>query len=450
DRAGAQAFALGEPQIAVRAGAIHVARLVRARPLATAPAWDPARTVVITGGTGTLGALVARHLITAHGVRHLCLLGRHGRASAGAEALADELSDLGAALTIAACDVSDRAALAAALDACDPPVGGIVHAAGVTDDGLVGALTAERLDRVWAGKAAAAVHLDALTRERQLSAFVMFSSAAATLGSPGQASYAAANACLDALAARRRAAGLAATSIAWGLWQPASAITRKLDRVDHARIARAHVLPLAPAHGLALLDAALATDRAQVVAARFDLLAMRGASHVATVFRRLVPASTTAARPRGLAQRLAALPAADRLAAIRDAVHDHVAAVLGHASGAAIDGERTFKELAFDSLTGVELRNRLAADAGLRLPATLIYDYPTPAALARYLDLQLRPPEADPGAALLAQIEQALARDAAFAARLRALVASAPRAAEADLTAKSDDELFELVNHLGK
>ena len=503
--------ALGEPQVALRAGVAHVPRLVRVRRTdgdgPRRSPWDPARTVLVTGGTGTLGALVARHLVTAHGVRYLTLLSRRGRAAPGAEALARELTELGATVAIAACDAADRTALAAVLAEAQPPVGGVVHTAGVTDDGVLSSLTAERLSRVWSPKATAVDHLDELTRESGLSAFVVFSSSAGALGSPGQASYAAANAYLDGLAAARRAAGRPWVSLAWGLWQPASGITGKLARADHARIARSHVWPLAPEQGLALLDAALeaalgsrvgagvgagldagsgagldaglgagpAAGPAHFVTARFDLVAMRADARVPSLFGRLVPASGTAGRPTSpttpaaLPQRLAQLPDADRRRAVLEAVQAHVAAVLGHARGEPIDADRTFKDLAFDSLTGVELRNRLAAETGLRLPATLIYDYPTPSLLARYLDQELRPAQVASTEALLDQVEAAMATmasdddtaRAAFVSRLQVLLAAAtaPRRREAPpadpvdpttLAAKSDDELFELVNQMGK
>ena len=349
------------------------------------------------------------------------------------------------------------------LAAADPPVGGVVHAAGVTDDGLLGSLSAERLAAVWGPKAAAAAQLDALTRERGLSAFVMFSSAAGALGSPGQASYAAANAFLDGLAAARRAAGQPAVALAWGLWQPASGITGKLARADRARIARAHVVALAPDQGLALLDAAVGAGHAQLVTARFDLAALRADTRVPPLFGRLVPAGAArAAAPDAWPRRLARLSGPDRRRAVLAAVQDHVAAVLGHARGEPIDAGRTFKELALDSLTGVELRNRLAADTGLRLPATLIYDYPTPDKLAGYLDEQLRPAGGDPTEALLGQVEAAMASDddaarGAFVSRLRVLLAAATaprreieRVDPTALHTKSDDELFELVNQMGK
>ncbi|MFI7663621.1 SDR family NAD(P)-dependent oxidoreductase, partial [Micromonospora parva] len=360
---------------------------------------DPAGTVLITGASGNLGALFARHLVRSYGVRHLLLLSRRGEAAPGAAQLAAELKALGATATFAACDASDREALAAVLAAVpsDRPLTGVVHAAGVLDDGVVEALSPERIDAVLGPKVDAAFNLHELTLDARPSMFVLFSSVAGTLGTAGQAGYAAANACLDALAHRRRADGLPTTSLAWGLWAERSGMTAHLGAADLARMGRSGLVALESEEGLALFDAARLVDEAVLVPARFDLdgLARRATDATAppAVLRRLVRAParrTAAALPESvhaLADRLAAAAHPDRL--ILEVVQTHVAAVLGHRASDALDRARSFRELGFDSLTAVELRNRLRADTGLRLPATLVFDHPTPDALAAFLTAEL-------------------------------------------------------------
>ncbi|WP_433549297.1 type I polyketide synthase [Streptomyces sp. CA-294286] len=360
-------------------------------------AWDPEGTVLITGGTGQLGGTLARHLVTAHGVRHLLLAGRRGPNSPGAEELRTELTELGAEVTLATCDAADRAALAELLDGVSDahPLTAVVHAAGVLDDGVATALTPERLHTVLRPKADAAWNLHELTRHLDLADFVLFSSAAGTFGNAGQGNYAAANTFLDGLARHRRATGLPATSLAWGLWASASEMTRHLDVGARNRARSTGGLPLATHDGLALFDAALAARRALLVPVRLDHAGLRGRAPAAlpsilrglfrgTTARRTVEAGTGPAGG-GLRQRLAALPAADRDSVLVDLVTTYAAAVLGHADSGAVHAGKAFRDLGFDSLTAVELRNRLAAAAGLRLPATLVFDHPTPVALAAHL-----------------------------------------------------------------
>ncbi|MFJ1751300.1 SDR family NAD(P)-dependent oxidoreductase, partial [Streptomyces sp. NPDC088116] len=379
----------GEPEIALRAGVLSVRRLVRATGAGQAvPDQVAAGTVVITGGTGVLGALLARHLITAHGVRDLLLLSRRGMDAPGADELAAELDELGARVSIQACDVSDRDALAAVF--AERSVSGVVHAAGVLDDATVESLTPERLAVVLRAKVDAAWHLHELAQDKDLGLFVVYSSAAATLGSAGQGSYAAANAALDALMEQRRSAGLAGQSLAWGLWEQGSGMTGRLGEADLARWARAGVRALSDEQGLALFDAATRLDRSLVVAARLDVAAMRAAGTVSSLLSGLTggPGRRSAATTAGkddLAARLAALPVEERHSAVLELVRAQAAIVLGHASAVRVDADATFRDTGFDSLTAVELRNRLTAVTGLHLPATLAFDYPTSRLLAGFV-----------------------------------------------------------------
>ncbi|WP_406419594.1 SDR family NAD(P)-dependent oxidoreductase [Streptomyces sp. NBC_01614] len=401
------AAASGEPQLAVRDGQLIAPRLSRATPAeAGRPApWDPDGTVLITGGTGTLGGLLARHLVTEHGVRRLLLTGRHGQDAPGAAELHAELGALGAHVTIAACDAADAKRLAAVLAGVpgEHPLTAVIHAAGVLDDGTVESLDAERLEGVLRPKAVGAWNLHRLTESLSLSAFVLFSSVAGTSGTPGQGNYAAANTFLDALAHHRRARGLAATSLAWGLWDRNSGMTGHLGRTDRARLARGGLVPLSEERGVMLFDAALALDSALLVPARLDLAALRmQAAHgtVPALFTSLLGASRRvlpASRPPALSPQDPAGPVAlSDGRALMELVRTTVATVLGHAAPDRIDDDRAFRDLGFDSLTGLELRNRLNAATGLRLPATTVFDHPTPTALADYLSGRVSAPASRP------------------------------------------------------
>ncbi|MEU3778553.1 SDR family NAD(P)-dependent oxidoreductase, partial [Streptomyces sp. NPDC032472] len=396
----AAAVAAGETQLAVRNGELSAARLVPVAAEASG-AGDRAvfragGTVLITGGTGALGALFARHLVTEYGVGRLLLVSRSGAAAPGAGELVAELGALGAQVTVAACDTGDREALQALLAEIPAahPLSAVVHTAGVLDDGTLESLTEERLARVLAPKADAARHLHELTRDLDLDAFVLFSSVAGTFGTAGQANYAAANACLDALARLRHAAGLPATSLAWGLWAEAGGMTGELVDADLVRMRRAGIAPLPNAEGLAFFDEALAGTAPAVVAARLDLDQLRGRAANGTLpplFRRLVrvPARRRAAAGQAAAgswaERLRTLPAAEREQAALALVRAQAATVLGHPGPQAVPTDRAFSELGFDSLTAVDLRNRLNQATGLKLPSSLLFDFPTASVLAAHL-----------------------------------------------------------------
>ncbi|MFE2872691.1 type I polyketide synthase, partial [Embleya sp. NPDC059259] len=391
----------------------HTGKLVLRMPVPL----DPFGTVLITGGTGTLGGLVARHLVVEHGVRSLVLASRRGSDAPGVGALVAELTSSGAEVVVEACDAADRQALAGVLARipAGAPLTGVVHATGVLDDGLIESMTPEQLERVLRSKVDGAINLHELTAGHDLSAFVLFSSIAGLLGGPGQANYAAANTFLDAFAARRQAAGLPGSSVAWGLWAETSAMTGQLGRQDLARMRRSGIAAMTAEQGLALLDTALNLAEANPAAVRFDLGALRRAAEsgdlpaplhglVRAPLRR---AAASAASGEGtLARQLAGQSETEQERILVDLVRRHCAAVLGHASMDAVSSERGFMESGFDSLTAVELRNRLGADTGLRLPATVIFDCPTPLALARYLLEGLEPVREAAAAPLLGEIDR--------------------------------------------
>jgi short-subunit dehydrogenase/acyl carrier protein len=397
----AAALAAGEPQVAVRDGQALVPRLARVAAASPgqepAQLWDGSGTVLVTGGTGTLGGLFARHLVTEHGVRHLLLTSRRGPDAPGAAELQASLTELGAQVAVVACDAADRESLAAVLDGIDAahPLRGVVHTAGVLDDGIIGSLTPERMDWVMRPKVDAAVNLHELTSDLGLTAFVLFSSVAGTFGNPGQANYAAANVFSDALARHRKARGLPAVSLAWGLWADATGMTGHLDEAERQRMSRSGAVPMSAREGLALFEAACAADEAWLAPVQLDMPALRnlaGAGVLPGVLRDLVRVTSRRRADVGdgggaseLAQRLAALPEADRARELLELVRAQAANVLGHATSASIGPDHAFKELGFDSLTAVELRNLLNAATGLRLPPSLVFDYPTPERLAEHL-----------------------------------------------------------------
>ncbi|WP_370644565.1 type I polyketide synthase [Actinoplanes sp. L3-i22] len=390
-------LALPEPQVVVRDGVVYAARLTRAATGDDTPAsaFGPAGTVLVTGGTGALGALVAEHLVTERDVRDLLLVSRRGPAAPGASELRDRLTAAGATVRIAACDTADRDALAALL--ADVELSAVVHTAGVVDDGALATLTPQRLAAVLRAKADSAAHLDELTRDRTLTAFVLFSSASAVLGAPGQANYAAANAFLDALATRRRATGRPAQSLAWGLWDVGGGMSGELSAADLRRLARSGVSPIGAEQGMRLLDAATALDAGTLVPINLDVRSLESTEDRAgALFRALARPARKAAAPapettEAFARQLAALPAADRLALLVDLVRNQAATTLGHPDAGGIEAGRAFNDLGFDSLTAVEFRTGLGSAVGLRLPATLVFDHPTPADVAGYLLDELAP-----------------------------------------------------------
>ncbi|MEV0643535.1 SDR family NAD(P)-dependent oxidoreductase, partial [Streptomyces sp. NPDC050619] len=365
----------------------HVGKVV----LTVPSPWGGEGTVLITGGTGGLGAEVARHLVTRHGVRDLLLVSRRGIEAPGAVELVAELEELGARVRVRACDVSDRGALAAVLEGVD--LSAVVHAAGVLDDGLIAGLSGERLAGVLAAKAESALHLHELTADCDLSAFVLFSSFAGVVGNAGQAAYSAANNVLDALAATRRAQGLPAVSLAWGMWATADGMGGSLGDGELERLARQGFPALETGEGLALLDAALVVNEPVAVPVALRMSALSAVSDsLPGILRGLVPASNHRRRAVGqvagdgeLASRLAGLTPAEQRRVLLELVQAQVATALGHASAASVDTSRAFKDLGFDSLTAVDLRNRLRTATGIALPTTLVFDHPNPNSLTDYL-----------------------------------------------------------------
>jgi polyketide synthase 12 len=443
---------------------------------------DPEGTVLITGATGSLAQLLAHHLVTEHGIRHLLLASRRGPTADSAAQLTADLNAAGAQATLTACDVTDPAALTTLLDTIphSHPLTAVIHTAGVLDDGLITTLTDEQLTTVLKPKVDAAWHLHHLTRHHDLAAFVLYSSAAGLLGNAGQANYAAANTFLDALAHHRHTQGLPATSLAWGLWNTTHGMAAQLDERALGRLAQTGVLPLSAGEGLRQFDSALALRQPLAVGLGVDtsVLAERAASGLLDpLFSRLAqgrPARKGGAAARRTgggggqppAERIASLSDAARRDALRELVLASAAAVLGHSSPAGVDPERPFTALGFDSLSAYELRNQLTAGTGLRLSPTLIFDHPTPDALAAHLDESLAPERQDPFAALLSELDrlqEGLTRDdvrpgpvGRVVTRLQDFLGrleesrNVPEEGGRELSVATDDEIFDLIdNELG-
>ena len=366
-------------------------------------------TVLITGGTGMLGALLARHLVTEHGVRNLLLTSRRGPDAPGAAELAAELTEAGAQVTLAACDTADRAQLAALLAdiPAERPLTAVLHTAAALDDGLIESLTPERTRAVLRPKVTGALNLHELTRDLDLGAFVLFSSMAGTMGAPGQGNYAAANVMLDALAAHRRAQGLPGLSLAWGFWAQRSEMSGHLDDRDMQRMSRGGIVPMTSEEGLAAFDLACRTDHAQFVPVKLNPAALAGTSgRVPPIMRALVPTPARRAGHRAadtdggsLRERLVPLTGTERMRILLQLVRSHAATVLGHTDPDAVDSTAPFRDLGFDSLTAVEFRNRLTGAVGFRLPVTVVFDHPTPGELAGFLAAELLDGLDEPAAA---------------------------------------------------
>ncbi|KOV92395.1 hypothetical protein ADK65_34535, partial [Streptomyces sp. NRRL B-1140] len=482
----AAALATGAARCAVREGRVLVPRLA-AVPKDTGAAadgrpWNPEGTVLVTGGTGALAGLFARHLVTGHGVSRLLLTSRSGLDAPGAEQLLDDLTALGAEVTVTRGDITDPAFITELLDSVPPehPLTGIVHTAGTRDDGLVTTLTPDRVSAVLRPKSDAAWHLHDQTTRRgiHLDHFVLFSSIAAPFGGPGQGSYAAANAFLDGLADLRHAQGLPATSLAWGLWDQTEGMAKQLSEADVERVVRRGYVPISVAQGLALFDAAIARPRPAFVATPVDREVLRTSGIAPALLRTLVTGSTDGgaaavgeqagnggggqpAAP--LAERLAGLSANRRTKLVLGVVREETATVLGRGDPAAIPADRPFKEMGFDSLTAVELRNRLGRAVGFALSPTVVFDHPTPAALVDHLLAELAPGElsvADLVAVEIARLETALddlddgeeSRREIRAQLLRILgrwddpdAGTEEGSDGLDLDAASDEDLFKLV-----
>ncbi|WP_139809776.1 type I polyketide synthase, partial [Mycobacterium avium] len=376
----------------------HVGKVVMTMP----DAWT-AGTVLITGATGMAGSAVARHVVTRHGARNLVLVSRRGLDAPDAAELVAELTAAGAHAEVVACDAADREALAKVIAdiPMQHPLTGVIHAAGVLDDAVVTSLTPQRIDTVLRAKVDAAWNLHELTRDLDVGAFVMFSSIAGLAGASGQGNYAAGNSFLDGLAAHRRAHGLPAISLGWGLWDQASAMTGGLGAADLARFGRDGIVAMSSQEALELMDTALIVDEPFLLPAHIDLAALRVKFDGGTLppmfvdlinapTRRQVDDSLAAAKSKSaLLQRLEGLPEDEQQAVLLDLVRSNIATVLGSSSPEAIHPDRAFQELGFDSLTAVEMRNRLKAATGLALSPTLIFDYPNSAALAGYMYREL-------------------------------------------------------------
>jgi NADPH:quinone reductase-like Zn-dependent oxidoreductase/acyl carrier protein len=450
----------------------HAGKLVLVIPPDPATPRQPG-TALVTGGTGMLGGLVAAHLAATKRARHVVLTSRSGPAAAGAPKLAADLAGSGVGVQIAACDVTDRDALAAVLAGIPAahPLTMVVHTAGVIDDATIGTLTPEQVDAVMRPKADAAWHLHRLTQDADLEGFVLFSSTSAAIGGGGQGNYAAANAFLDGLASYRRSRGLTAVSMAWGMWAGDGGMAGRLSEGYRAKIARGGMAALTAEKGLALLDAALNRDEALLVAALLDVAGMRaqaaGGMAVPALWRGLVggsarPVAAVARTSESLRQRLDGLPQAEQAALVLELVVAHVSGVLGYGSPALVQTEREFQELGFDSLTAIELRNGLAAATRLRLPATLIFDYPTPVALARYLRAEIVQDGEGTALPVLAELDKleslvsavATGQRAQVTARLETLLAKSKMAQHQagdsvpgpELGEATAEEIFDLID----
>ncbi|ATY16699.1 polyketide synthase [Amycolatopsis sp. AA4] len=436
-----------EPGVAVRDGAVLVHRLAKYVPSGTV-AFDPDGTVLVTGGTGVLGQLIARHLVAEHGVRHLLVTSRRGPAAPGADEFVASLTELGAAVSLVACDLSSRDAVADLLADVPSahPLTAVIHTAGVVDDGVLLSLTPERMDAVLRPKVDAAWHLHELTASLDLSAFVLYSSAGGTLGAAGQANYSAANVFLDALAHHRAASGLPAVSLAWGLWSEGG-MSGDLADTDLIRMARSGVFGLSFADGLELFDATAAAGQPSLVPVRLDMSGLRADAHsVPAMLRGLIRGRRRVEVVDDSWNQVLRLSGAERVRAAVDLVCGTAAVVLGHERRDAVDPRKGFIELGFDSLTAIELRNRLDVLTGMRLPATLIFDYPSVQVLGEHLVADGAPSAVEIQLDALEDVVRGLEPDevSGVVTRLKAVLASL--APDEEVEGASADELFALLD----
>ncbi|MFE6166158.1 SDR family NAD(P)-dependent oxidoreductase, partial [Streptomyces sp. NPDC056486] len=482
-----------EPHLAIRQGTLHIPRLTRLphtpTPDTPATTWNPQGTVLITGGTGTLAAHTARHLVTHHGIRHLHLASRTGQQAPGADQLTTQLTQLGAKVTITACDTADPDQITALLDTIPAthPLSAIIHTAGTIDMAPIQNLTPQQLHTVLRPKIDTAWNLHHATRHLNLDAFILYSSLAATLASPGQANYAAANTYLNALAHHRHTQNLPATSIAWGPWADNTGMIRHLNTTTRNHTTRTGFPPHTTQHALTLLDTALTTHHPTTTATHLNTTNLTTQAHNNTLpplLHNLTPTPTTHhpsgsttddmasrhSRTGSLAEGLGSLTKSEQLERLLSLVRTTIAAVLASPDPELIDARQSFKELGFDSLTTLQLRNHLAHASGIRLPATLAFDHPTPQSLATYLREQLVPAGGEQASgngvldvlmAEIGKLESAfspealdVAEHAQVSARLREFVKSwenrqghsATDSAPGDLDSATDDELFSVLD----
>ncbi|MGV9299552.1 type I polyketide synthase [Amycolatopsis sp. NPDC003676] len=436
-----------EPGVAVRDGAVLVHRLAKYVPDGTV-AFDPDGTVLVTGGTGVLGQLIARHLVTEHGVRNLLITSRRGPAAPGADEFVASLTELGASVSLVACDLASRDAVAALIAdvPSDHPLTAVIHTAGVVDDGVLLSLTPERMDAVLRPKVDAAWHLHELTASLDLAAFVLYSSAGGTLGAAGQANYSAANVFLDALAHHRAAQGLPAVSLAWGLWSEGG-MSNDLADTDLIRMARSGVFGLSFADGLELFDATVAAGQPSLVPVRLDMSGLRADAHsVPAMLRGLIRGRRRVEAVDDSWNQVLRLSGAERVRAAVDLVCGTAAVVLGHERRDAVDPRKGFIELGFDSLTAIELRNRLDVLTGMRLPATLIFDYPSVQVLGEHLVADGAPSAVEVQLDALENVVRSLEPDevSGVVTRLKAVLASL--VPDEEVEGASADELFALLD----
>ncbi|WP_204038484.1 type I polyketide synthase, partial [Micromonospora qiuiae] len=386
----------GEPQLAIRGNQLLTPRLTRTRTTPTPPPpLNPDGTILITGGTGTLGAITAHHLATHYGARHLLLASRTGPNKPHITKLKTELETTGATVTITACDTTDPQQLTTLINNIPKkhPLTAVIHCAGILNDATITTMTPTHLHHTLQPKIDAAWHLHQLTQNHPLAAFILYSSAAGTIDSPGQANYAAANTFLDALAHHRTTQGQPTTSLAWGLWAQNSNLTTHLNTQNQQRIARTGIHPMTTTHALNLLDQALTTNHPHLLTANINLPALRQqpTNTLPPTLRALTPTTTPTTKTPTLTNQLTNQTPQEQQQLILNTIRTHIAAVLGHTNPQHIDEQQPFKDLGFDSLTALELRNRLNTATGQHLPATIIFDHPTPKALTQYLHHRITP-----------------------------------------------------------